>query len=200
MARSTCNPDVEVPEGMMKFEVIRSTIRDSIGQYCVPGDMAVLTPRHAKSYLQANYIRVPLPAGFADAEESDDDEANAVLHAEGHAKPAADGRAEQRRQEVAARREAEAKLQAEAEAERERILAEARDEAARIVAEAEASAGPDTGASDGDSGGQPEESPTGGEAGSSPDTDREDTAERSEAAADPVKHPPKRRRRASANA
>lgn len=200
MARSTCNPDVEAPEGTMKFEVIRSTIRDSIGQYCVPGDMAVLTPKHAKSYLNANYIRVPLPAGFADEDESDDDEANAILHAEGHAKPAAEGRAEQRRREVAERREAEAKKQAEADAERERILAEARDEAARIVAEAEASVGPDTGASDGDRLAEPGQSPTGGEAGPPADTDGEDAAERSETAPDPVKNPPKRRRRASANA
>ena len=72
MARSTCNPDIEVPKGMMRFEVIRSTIRDSIGQYCAPGDFAVLTKKDAQSYLTRNWIRVALPEFDTDGPDESD--------------------------------------------------------------------------------------------------------------------------------
>ena len=71
MAKSTCDPNAEVPKGMMKFEVIRSTIRDSLGQYCEPGDMAVLTKKIAKGYLDKNWIKVALPEFDDDGDESD---------------------------------------------------------------------------------------------------------------------------------
>jgi hypothetical protein len=72
MAKSTCNPNVNIPKGMMKFEVIRSTIRDSLGQYCVPGDMAVLDKNTAQGYLDKNYIRVALPDFDVDDEPTEE--------------------------------------------------------------------------------------------------------------------------------
>jgi hypothetical protein len=54
---------------MKKFEVIRSTIKDSVGQYCVPGDKAILDKTTAEGYLKANFIRVELP----DFDEPEDD-------------------------------------------------------------------------------------------------------------------------------
>ena len=75
MARSTCNPNVEAPKGMMKFEVIKTTIRDSLGQFCVVGDMAVLDKKAAKGYLDANMIKVMLPE-FDEPEDDADDKAD----------------------------------------------------------------------------------------------------------------------------
>ena len=184
MARSTCNPNAEVPKGMMKFEVIRSTIRDSIGQYCVPGDMAVLTPRHAKSYLNMNYIKVALPEGFAD-DDDEQDEANAILHEQGHADPKYRGRADLRRADVERRRQ-------ELDDEREKILADARAEAAAILAAAEDSTRSVTSAA---SGSGDEQSPTGGDAEPSSDAGTEDKTERSESEADTGGDNKKRRRR-----
>lgn len=74
MARSTCNPHVDVPKGMMRFEVINSNIKDSLGQYCVPGDMAVLDKRHAQGYLDQNLIKVVLPDFGVDDESDTSDE------------------------------------------------------------------------------------------------------------------------------
>lgn len=71
MARSTCNPNRDAPRGMQKFEVIRSTIKDSVGQYCVPGDMAILNKKMAKSLLDKNWIKVALPE-FDDADDEDE--------------------------------------------------------------------------------------------------------------------------------
>lgn len=81
MARSTVNPSVEIPKGMHKFEVIRTTIRDSLGQYCVPGDMAVLDRDSAQAYLDKNLIKVQLPD--FDAEESNGEDASDTANADG---------------------------------------------------------------------------------------------------------------------
>lgn len=87
MAKSTSNPNREVPKGMMRFEVIRSNIKDSVGQYCVPGDFAILTKEHAQGYLDSNHIKVALPDfGELDGEEDvhpdDSDAEDASLGAE----------------------------------------------------------------------------------------------------------------------
>lgn len=71
MAKSTCNPDTDVPKGMKRFEVIRSTVKDCLGQYCVPGDMAVLNKDLAQGYLDKNFIRVALP-DFDEPEDETD--------------------------------------------------------------------------------------------------------------------------------
>ena len=71
MAKSTSNPNVEVPKGMAQFPVLKTNIRDSIGQYCNPGDMAVLTKRDAQSYLDRGCIKVKLPDLF-DEDEPDE--------------------------------------------------------------------------------------------------------------------------------
>lgn len=68
MAKSTCNPNADIPKGMMKFETIRSGIKDSLGQYCLPGDMAVMDKKLAQHYLDLNFIKVALP----DFDEDDD--------------------------------------------------------------------------------------------------------------------------------
>lgn len=70
MARSTCNNNKTPPKGMKSFEVIHTTIKDSVGQYCGPGDMAILTEKAAKKYLKENHIRVALPD--FDVEENND--------------------------------------------------------------------------------------------------------------------------------
>ena len=81
MARSTCDQNAKVPKGMMKFEVINSTIKDKLGQYCVPGDMAVLDKKMAKGYLDKNFIKVALPEfdipDGEDTDTSDEDGADA---------------------------------------------------------------------------------------------------------------------------
>lgn len=85
MAKSTSNPNVAIPKGMMRFEVIRSAIKDSIGQYCVPGDYAVLTKSHAQSYLDNNFIKVALPEfddESADNDTVDEDGKNSSERAE----------------------------------------------------------------------------------------------------------------------
>jgi len=75
MARSTCNPNRQPPKGMMHFEVIRSTVRDSVGQYCVPGDMAILDKKTAQAYHNRNFIRPKLPDfDMGDADDADDQE------------------------------------------------------------------------------------------------------------------------------
>lgn len=73
MAKSTCDPNAEVPKGMKRFKVIRSTIKDSLGQYCVPGDYAVLKKEIAKGYLDKNFIQVELP-DFDESDEGDENE------------------------------------------------------------------------------------------------------------------------------
>lgn len=195
MARSTCNPNLEAPEGMMKFKVIRSTVRDSVGQFCVPGDKAILTPQLARYYLDQDYIKVDLPEGFADEVESEQDASDAILHELGHADPKFKGRGAERRAQVAKEREAEAAAAAAAvEAERTRILDAARAEADAIVAAAKESARrggePANGVGDEPLSGE------GGEADAPVDATGEDTEERSTAEADPVDDTPKRRRRA----
>lgn len=72
MARSTCDNKREAPKGMMKFEVIRTAIKDSVGQYCLPGDMAILDKKLAKDYLDKNLIKVALPE-FDDDDKDDGD-------------------------------------------------------------------------------------------------------------------------------
>lgn len=61
MARSTSSKDVDVPKGMMRFRVIGATIKDSLGQYCVSGDYAVLTKTVAEKYQADGNIKVELP-------------------------------------------------------------------------------------------------------------------------------------------
>jgi hypothetical protein len=46
---------------MLKFRVVKSTIRDNLGQYCEPGDMAVLNKKTAEGYLNRDVIKVVLP-------------------------------------------------------------------------------------------------------------------------------------------
>jgi len=77
MARSTSDPKIKAPKGMMKFEVIRSTIKDSLGQYCLPGDMAILKKDLAQRYLDMNLIKVALPEFDFDANAGHDDEESA---------------------------------------------------------------------------------------------------------------------------
>ena len=76
MARSTCDPKRVMPKGMLRFEVIRSNIRDSVGQYCAPGDLAILDKKTAKGYLDRNYIKVALPEfDIEDGDDTDKDDA-----------------------------------------------------------------------------------------------------------------------------
>jgi len=83
MARSTSDPKIKAPKGMMKFEVIRSTIKDSLGQYCLPGDMAILKKDLAQRYLDMNLIKVALPEFDFDANAGHDaEEPAAAEHSE----------------------------------------------------------------------------------------------------------------------
>jgi len=75
MAKSTCNPNVELPKGMLRFKVLEATIRDSLGQFCTEGDLAVLSKKDAQVYLDRNHIRVELP-DFEDADEPSEPEAD----------------------------------------------------------------------------------------------------------------------------
>ncbi|MDJ0827906.1 MAG: hypothetical protein QNJ16_20665 [Rhodobacter sp.] len=61
MARSTSDPNLRPPKGMHKVKVIRTTIKDSLGQYCVDGDFAILKKDEAQHYLDLNMVRVELP-------------------------------------------------------------------------------------------------------------------------------------------
>ena len=64
MARSTRNGELDLddlPAGHKAFKVINTTIRDSLGAYCVAGEMAVLNKRDATAYLKKNMIQVALP-------------------------------------------------------------------------------------------------------------------------------------------
>lgn len=61
MAKSTASDGKKLPKGMMAFRVIRSTIKDSLGNYCTVDDMAVLDKKLAQHYLDNKFIRVELP-------------------------------------------------------------------------------------------------------------------------------------------
>lgn len=59
---------------MLEFEVIRTEIRDSMRNYCKPGDMAMLTEADAQAYLDMGCIKPTLPDfGEADEPASDPD-------------------------------------------------------------------------------------------------------------------------------
>ena len=63
MAKSSRNGELpeDLPKGMHAFKVLKTTIKDSLCDYCEVGEMAVLDKKLATHYLKLEMIQVELP-------------------------------------------------------------------------------------------------------------------------------------------